>query len=133
MCICSCLTKGSKRSPRIWRRISSASPPLPEPLAALTSLPGSFALASYRASLLPLLGDPNESALQGATGELARLPLAFTAEDRLVKLDDAEVAAVSSAMLSPVDVGQTQTLSETAVDADAAPAPSSHDEQRKIA
>ena len=96
-------------------------------------LPGSFAIASYRASLLPLLGDPNESALQGATGELARLPLAFTAEDRLVKLGDAEVAAVSSAVLSPVAPEKSETLSDTEVDAHAAQAPSSNDEQRKTA
>lgn len=65
-------------------------------------LPASFALASYRASLLPLLGDANESALQGATGELARLPLAFSAQDEMVKLDDPSVAAISTATLSPL-------------------------------
>ena len=75
-------------------------------------LPGNFALASYRASLLPLLGDPNESALQGATGELARLPLVFATEDHLVKLDDLSVAAMSSATLAPVAEQNAETLNE---------------------
>ena len=36
-------------------------------------LPASFAVASYRASMLPLLGDVSEASLQGSTAELARL------------------------------------------------------------
>ncbi|MGF6275252.1 uncharacterized protein with PIN domain [Massilia sp. UYP11] len=63
-------------------------------------LPASFALASYRASLLPLLGDAAEASLQGATAELARLPLAFEAQDQMIELDDPEVAAMSVATLS---------------------------------
>jgi hypothetical protein len=62
-------------------------------------LPATFAVASYRASLLPLLGDANESALQGPTATLARLPLAFTPRDDMVKLDDPHVAAISIATL----------------------------------
>lgn len=62
-------------------------------------LPSSFAIASYRASLLPLLGDANESALQGATGALARLPLDFHTEDKMKRLKDTEVAAISIAAL----------------------------------
>jgi hypothetical protein len=63
-------------------------------------LPATFALASYRASLLPLLGDAAEASLQGATAQLARLPVSFNATDEMVQLDDPEVAAMSVATLS---------------------------------
>jgi hypothetical protein len=63
-------------------------------------LPASFAVASYRASLLPLLGDAAEASLQGATAALARLPIRFDAIDELVELDDPHVAAMSRATLS---------------------------------
>jgi hypothetical protein len=63
-------------------------------------LPASFAVASYRASLLPLLGDAAEASLQGATAELARLPITFEPTDDMVALDDPEVAAISIATLS---------------------------------
>jgi hypothetical protein len=64
-----------------------------------TLLPASFAIASYRASLLPLLGDSNESALQGATADLARLQLEFAPIDGMIKLNDPHVAAISIATL----------------------------------
>ena len=63
-------------------------------------LPASFAVASYRASLLPLLGDADEARLQGATAELARLPMKLSLNDELVQLPDLEVAAMSLASLS---------------------------------
>jgi hypothetical protein len=63
-------------------------------------LPATFALASYRASLLPLLGDAAEASLQGATAQLARLPVRFAATDEMIQLDDPEVAAMSVATLS---------------------------------
>ena len=63
-------------------------------------LPASFAVASYRASLLPLLGDPAEASLQGPTAELARLPVRFNSEDEMVQLDDPHVAGMSRATLS---------------------------------
>jgi len=63
-------------------------------------LPASFAVASYRASLLPLLGDASEASLQGATAELARLPISFTPTDTMVQLADPEVAAMTFASLS---------------------------------
>ena len=63
-------------------------------------LPASFAVASYRASMLPLLGDASEASLQGATAQLARLPISFTAVDGMVKLNDPHVAAMSIATLS---------------------------------
>lgn len=63
-------------------------------------LPASFAVASYRASLLPLLGDAAEASLQGATADLARLPVQFNSEDEMVEVDDPEIAAMSRATLS---------------------------------
>jgi len=65
-----------------------------------TLLPASFAVASYRASLLPLLGDADEARLQGATAELARLPVQFTPTDEMIQLPDLHVAAMSMASLS---------------------------------
>ncbi|WP_338846712.1 hypothetical protein V8J88_23465 [Massilia sp. W12] len=64
-------------------------------------LPANFALASYRASLLPLLGDPNEASLQGPTARLARLPLDLHLQDELQPLAQGEVAAMTRATLSP--------------------------------
>lgn len=63
-------------------------------------LPATFAVASYRASLLPLLGDADEARLQGATGDLARLPVTFNPCDEMVQLPDLHVAAMSLASLS---------------------------------
>jgi hypothetical protein len=65
-----------------------------------TLLPAGFALASYRASLLPLLGDVSEFSLQGATAKLARLPLVFSSSDAMTQLSDPSVAAISQASLS---------------------------------
>ena len=67
-------------------------------------LPASFALASYRASLLPLLGDAAEASLQGATAALARLPLAFAPGDAMQDLADPQVAAMSLASLSLISL-----------------------------
>ncbi len=63
-------------------------------------LPASFAVASYRASMLPLLGDAAEASLQGATAQLARLPISFTPTDEMIQLNDPHVAAMSIATLS---------------------------------
>jgi len=63
-------------------------------------LPASFAVASYRASLLPLLGDADEARLQGTTAALARLPVKFSPQDEMVQLPDLEVAAISLASLT---------------------------------
>jgi hypothetical protein len=63
-------------------------------------LPASFAVASYRASLLPLLGDASEASLQGATAQLARLPITFQPTDDMVQLTDPHIAAMSIATLS---------------------------------
>ncbi len=71
----------------------------PIPLQDLL-LPSSFAIASYRASLLPLLGDVNESALQGATAALARLPLEFNSKDKMQRVSDPFISAMSVASLT---------------------------------
>jgi hypothetical protein len=65
-----------------------------------TLLPASFAVASYRASLLPLLSDSTEATLQGATAKLARLPLIFTPSDGMTALQDPHLAAISLATLA---------------------------------
>jgi hypothetical protein len=65
-------------------------------------LPASFAIASYRASMLPLLGDAAEASLQGATAQLARLPITFAPTDDMIELNDPHVAAMSIATLSLV-------------------------------
>lgn len=66
-----------------------------------TLLPAPFSIASYRASLLPLLGDESEAALQGGTATMARLPLEFAPQDGMVKLKDPHVASMSVATLMP--------------------------------
>ncbi|KQV44966.1 MULTISPECIES: hypothetical protein [unclassified Duganella] len=63
-------------------------------------LPASFALASYRASMLPLLGDEAEASMQGTTADLARLPVRFSPQDEMVQLPDLEIAAISLAALT---------------------------------
>ena len=83
-----------------WLALLSNTKPTdkPTPLQEVL-LPASFAIASYRASLLPLLGDVNESALQGATASLARLPLEFKSKDKMQKVHAEHVAAMSIASL----------------------------------
>lgn len=75
-------------------------------------LPASFAIASYRASLLPLLGDASESALQGGTATMARLPLVFTPGEGMIPLADKQVAAISNALLSPAPDNLPETPHE---------------------
>lgn len=77
-----------------------------------TLLPAHFAVASYRASLLPLLGDESEAALQGGTATMARLPLEFVPCDGMVNLKDPHVAAISVATLSPKSENQPDTQDE---------------------
>jgi hypothetical protein len=73
-------------------------------------LPASFAIASYRASLLPLLGDESEAVLQGGTALMARLPLMFTPQDVLLPVDDPHVAAISAGTLAPAQSTDTTDL-----------------------
>ena len=65
-------------------------------------LPANFAIASYRASLLPLLGDESEAVLQGGTATMARMPLEFTPEDAMLPVNDAQIAAISVGTLSSI-------------------------------
>lgn len=89
---------------------------------ASTLLPADFALASYRASLLPLLGDISEATLQGATGDLARLPLTFHPQDTMKKLNDPHIAAMSVATLSVAALSESiDALSNLSLDLPAGP------------
>lgn len=82
-------------------KLAGAPGDAPKPVPVHESLlPASFAVASYRASMLPLLGDPSEASLQGATGDLARLPISFNPTDDMVQLADQEVSAMSIASLA---------------------------------
>jgi len=73
---------------------------LPEGVAVQSVLlPNSFAIASYRASLLPLIGDKDQSSGQGATARLSDLPMRFTLTDNLVTVTDSEISALSDARL----------------------------------
>lgn len=81
-------------------------------------LPASFAIASYRASLLPLLGDESESALKGGTATMARLPLVFAPRDTLVKLSDPYVKAMSGGTLTPQRFAPTEPETMSQAEAD---------------
>jgi len=73
-----------------------------EPLELTDALRGDdYALSAYRLSLLGLLGDPESSALQGPTADLARLPLKLEIEPRLVDPGLATIALVSAGRLHP--------------------------------
>jgi len=77
---------------------------LAAPLELSDALRGdNYALSAYRLSLLGLLGDPESSALQGATAELARLPLALEIEPRLIDVALPSIAQVSAGRLHPRD------------------------------
>jgi len=94
------------------RLAAFAAPALTNTPVQDTLLPASFAVASYRASLLPLLGDESESVLQGGTATMARLPLVFTPSDDMVTLADPQVAAMSSATLARQSDNQPDTSNE---------------------
>jgi hypothetical protein len=75
---------------------------LQQPLEFSDALRGDdYALSAYRLSLLGLLGDPESSALQGPTADLARLPLKLEIEPRLVDPGLAVIALVSAGRLHP--------------------------------
>ena len=94
-------------------------------------LPASFAIASYRASLLPLIGDANEASLQGATAMLARLPLEFQTKDRMQKMSDPYVAAISIASLMPTSVTAADADKAAAAEAQSATNEAANPEQEK--
>lgn len=103
----------------------------PAPLQEVL-LPASFAIASYRASLLPLLGDSNESALQGATAALARLPLQFSSKDKMQRLSDPQVAAMSVAHLSAASLPNATATSSARHSEAAATATTIHSPENQI-
>lgn len=75
---------------------------LHQPLELSDALRGDdYALSAYRLSLLGLLGDPESSALQGPTADLARLPLKLEIEPRLIDPGLAAIALVSAGRLHP--------------------------------
>jgi hypothetical protein len=92
------------------------------PIAVHESLlPASFAIASYRASLLPLLGgDAAQAGVEGAAAQLARLPVVFETSDSMIALQDPHVAAMSMATLT---LAPALVVSAASV-ASAAPVPS---------
>jgi uncharacterized protein with PIN domain len=94
-------------------RLSSLKVPEQETVSVHSALlPANFAIASYRASLLPLIGDESEAALQGGTATMARLPLVFTPQDDMIKLNDPHIAAVSLATLSMATLSQKSTIAD---------------------
>lgn len=73
-------------------------------------LGGRFAQAAYRAQLMPLIGDAQAQALQGATGDLARLPWRVQWRGELRDCADEHVSALSAGALQPLGApppGQT--------------------------
>lgn len=62
-------------------------------------LPASFAVASYRASLLPLIGDQDQAISGGAAVQLSALNMQFELNDKLISISDSEVANLSDAQL----------------------------------
>ncbi|MDN3920163.1 hypothetical protein QWJ38_07705 [Pelomonas sp. PFR6] len=62
-------------------------------------LGGSYARASYRAQLLPLLGDPQAQHLNGATGDMARQPWRVHWSAEQGEVDDEYIAWMSRGVL----------------------------------
>lgn len=62
-------------------------------------LGGSYARASYRAQLLPLLGDPQAQHLSGATGDMARQPWRVHWSPEQGEIDDEHVQWMSRGVL----------------------------------
>jgi hypothetical protein len=86
-------------------------------LAALTAMTelqsvihgDQYALSAYRLSLLGLLGDPESAVLEGATADIARLPLALHIEPWLIDLDAPQIAQISAGHLLPKGATQGNT------------------------
>ncbi|MDC8787185.1 hypothetical protein [Roseateles koreensis] len=71
-------------------------------------LGGSYARASYRAQLLPLLGDPQAQHLSGATGDMARQPWRVHWSASQGEVDDEYVAWMSQGVLRSVAAPEQQ-------------------------
>jgi len=66
-------------------------------------LGGSYARASYRAQLLPLLGDAQAQHLSGATGDMARQPWRVRWSAEQGEVDDEHIAWMSKGVLRSTD------------------------------
>ena len=66
-------------------------------------LGGRFAQAAYRAQLMPLIGDAQAQSLQGATGNLARLPWRVQWQAELRTCGDEHVQALSAGTVQPLN------------------------------
>ena len=64
-------------------------------------LGGRFAQAAYRAQLLPLIGDDQAQALQGAIGDLARAPWRVAWRKEVRDSSDSQVRALSAGTIVP--------------------------------
>ena len=70
-------------------------------------LGGRFAQAAYRAQLMPLIGDAQAQSLQGATGNLARLPWRVQWQAELRTCGDEHVQALSAGTVQPLNPAPT--------------------------
>jgi hypothetical protein len=75
-------------------------------------LGGSYARASYRAQLLPLLGDPQAQHLSGATGDMARQPWRVQWSAEQGEIDDDHIAWMSRGLLRSTAAEQNPKESE---------------------
>ncbi|WP_198937840.1 hypothetical protein [Pelomonas sp. KK5] len=71
-------------------------------------LGGSYARASYRAQLLPLLGDPQAQHLAGATGDMARQPWRVQWSAEQGEVDDEYIKWMSRGVLRAVPEDQAE-------------------------
>ena len=70
-------------------------------------LGGRFAQAAYRAQLMPLIGDAQAQSLQGATGNLARLPWRVQWQAELRTCCNEHVQALSAGTVQPLNPAPT--------------------------
>lgn len=75
-------------------------------------LGGSYARASYRAQLLPLLGDPQAQHLSGATGDMARQPWRVHWSAEQGEIDDEHIAWMSTGVLRSTAAAADPALQE---------------------
>lgn len=75
-------------------------------------LGGSYARASYRAQLLPLLGDPQAQHLNGATGDMARQPWRVHWSAEQGAIDDDHIAWMSRGVLRSTETNKTEEEKE---------------------
>ena len=71
-------------------------------------LGGSYARASYRAQLLPLLGDPQAQHLTGATGDMARQPWRVQWSAEQGDVDDEYIKWMSRGVLRSTETPSTE-------------------------